>query len=92
VLPNSPHSDLDLVADAIAAKLSQRFDRPALLNQVDALAYVGLPRSSWYRAKSAGSLPAPVFIEGVGSRWRKRDLDTWIERLKPRRRQKGGEG
>lgn len=72
------------VAEAVGTPL------PLLLGQPAAMAYVGLSRSSWFRAKSAGQLPRPVYVEGSGERWRRKDLDAWVERLKPHRRRKGG--
>lgn len=67
------------VADRLAAPAAQTFDQPG------AIAYSGLPRSTWFRLRSAGKLPAPVEVEGTGPRWRRSDLDKWLERLKPRR-------
>jgi predicted DNA-binding transcriptional regulator AlpA len=75
---------VDAVAQAVSERLSQ--PHPQLLDGVAARRYLGMSKSGWHRAKSAGLLPAAVFIEGSGSRWRKRDLDSWLERLKSRRR------
>lgn len=77
--------DLDALADAIAERLAARTRLPALLDQQAAMAFVGLSRSGWFRARSAGSLPKPVFIEGNGDRWRRKDLEEWVDRQKPRR-------
>lgn len=68
------------VADRLAAPLPQTFDQPG------AIAYVGVSRSAWFRLKSAGKVPAPIHIDGTGERWRRKDLDQWIERLKARRK------
>ncbi|VTR94739.1 unnamed protein product [Gemmata massiliana] len=35
-----------------------------------------------------GSLPKAVHVEGSGDRWRRADLDKWIERLKPARKKR----
>lgn len=59
---------------------------PQLLDGVQARRYVGLSKSAWFRAKSAGLLPRAVFVEGAGDRYRRADLDKFVERLKPRRK------
>jgi excisionase family DNA binding protein len=59
-----------------------------LLSQSEAWAYLGLARSSWYRLRAAGKLPAPVSVYGTGPRWRRADLDAWVAKLKPARMKK----
>lgn len=68
------------IAEAIGAPV------PLLLDQPAAIAYTGLSRSGWFRLKSADLLPRPVHVEGSGDRWRRKDLDAWAERQKPRRK------
>jgi len=59
---------------------------PQLLDQTAAMGYAGIRRSGWFRLKSAGLLPKPVYLEGSGERWKKKDLDAWVERMRPRRK------
>ena len=75
-------SDVRAIAAAVAEATSIL---PQLLDQGDAWTYCGLSRSGWFRLKSAGELPAPIHVSGVGLRWRRADLDKWLARLKPRR-------
>jgi|GEM_PF-3576961 len=75
-------SDIKAIATATAAAM---VTAPQLLDQGDAWHYCGLSRSGWFRLRSAGEIPAPVDVPGVGLRWRRTDLDKWLTRLKPRR-------
>jgi predicted DNA-binding transcriptional regulator AlpA len=59
---------------------------PLLFDQQGAWRYCGLSRTGWYRLRSMGKLPAPILIPGVGQRWRRLDLEQWVERLRPSRR------
>jgi predicted DNA-binding transcriptional regulator AlpA len=92
VTTTGPHpigeSDFAALVAAVKEAVSEALGQPSpqTLTQPDAMKYVGLSRSSWFRAKAAGELPGPILIEGSGERWRKKDLDTWLERLKPRNR------
>lgn len=79
---------LAAVRAAIAEELAAA-SVPQLLDGVQARKYVGLSRSGWFRALSAGRLPKPVFVEGSGERFRRVDLDKFVERLKPRRKRRG---
>lgn len=55
---------------------------PIIVSQPDAWAYVGLSRAEWFRLKSAGKLPDPVFMPGsTWPKWRKADLDKWVSSL-----------
>lgn len=56
---------------------------PLTFTQAEAARYAGLSRSGWFRLKSAGLLPKPVHVPGVGVRYRRSDLERWAERLKP---------
>jgi len=87
---NSPIGAADFAAlvETVRAAITEAVGTgvPQLLDQVDAMKYVGLKRSGWFRAKSAGLLPKAVYLEGSGERWKKKDLDAWIERMRPPRR------
>lgn len=67
-------------ADLIAAKMAA-----LLLDQRGAWQLLGVSRSAFFRLKSAGLLPKPVRVEGVGVRYRRADLERWTEKLKPTR-------
>jgi predicted DNA-binding transcriptional regulator AlpA len=85
VPPPDATPDLDALADAIAARLSERLEPPAMLDQVAAYRYAGLSRSAWFRLRSAGRTPAPVDAGDGVLRWRRADLDHWVERMRPNR-------
>ncbi|NLS97973.1 MAG: helix-turn-helix domain-containing protein [Planctomycetaceae bacterium] len=53
---------------------------PTLLTPDQAAAYIGMSRRWVYRAASAGEFPRPVKI-GSATRWRRSDLDQWVEGL-----------
>jgi len=63
-----------------------------LLTQNKSWEYVGIPRSTWFRLRSAGSLPEPVNVPGSGLFWRRADLDKWVASLKPERRSRRRSG
>ena len=69
-----------------AAPLPSPEPVPLLLTQEQAWRYVGLRRSAWYELRSAGELPDGIEIPGAGLRWRRSDLERWVEKLKPGRR------
>ncbi|MFO0821633.1 MAG: hypothetical protein U0792_00575 [Gemmataceae bacterium] len=75
---------VDQIADAVVEKLGT-VTTPQSLSQPQAWAYLGLSRSAWFRLKSAGLLPKPITLAGAGDRWRKRDLDDWLVKQRPRR-------
>ncbi len=75
-----------LVAAVVLALKGQLGPTPQSFDQAGAIAYVGIPRSTWFRLRSSGKLPDPRDVPGSGPRWLKRDLDHWLEKLKPRRR------
>ncbi len=81
-------TDFKLLVEAVVRAVVAQIAAPVpqLLDQVQARRYCGLSKSGWFRAKSADLLPKSVFIEGSGERWKRRDLDAWIERQKPTRR------
>ncbi len=75
-----------LIAAVVAALREHVGPLPQLFDQPDAMRYVGLARSTWFRLRSADELPPPVAIPGTGPRWRRADLDKWLAKLKPARR------
>ena len=79
-------ADFENFVKRIVDAVAEQVQVPALLDAVAARRYCGLSKSGWHRAKSAGLLPKSVYVEGSGDRWRKRDLDHWIERMRSRRK------
>jgi predicted DNA-binding transcriptional regulator AlpA len=61
---------------------------PLLLTQEQAWAFVGLSRSAWYALRAADALPKPIMIPGAGQRWRRKDLEAWVDRLQPTRQRR----
>lgn len=55
---------------------------PLLLTDVQAAALVGVSRAHWHRLRAAGKLP-PAIKLGRSCRWRRRDLELWIEHSCP---------
>jgi hypothetical protein len=50
---------------------------------------LGISRSNWYRAWSAGQVPLPVAVPGTSRNyWRISDLRKWVSRLSPVRTRK----
>jgi predicted DNA-binding transcriptional regulator AlpA len=54
-----------------------------LLTQPESWRYCGLSRSVWFRLKAAGKLPSAVGSATRNPRWRRSDLQRWVEHLKP---------
>ncbi len=81
-------ADFAELLEAVKAAIAEASVAPALFDAAAARKYCGLSRSGFFRALSAGAFPKPVHIEGSGDRWRKVDLDRWIERLKPARKKR----
>jgi len=81
-------ADFAAIVETLKAAIAEAVGTPVpqLLDQTAAMGYAGLKRSGWFRLKSAGLLPKPVHLEGSGERWKKKDLDAWIERMRPRRK------
>jgi predicted DNA-binding transcriptional regulator AlpA len=75
---------VDAVAKAVSEKLSAPV--PQTFSQAQAIAFTGVSRTAWYRLKAMGKLPAPIRIAGSGGRWRRKDLERWLENLNTRRR------
>jgi hypothetical protein len=81
-------ADFEQLLDAIRATITEAASVPALLDGLAARRYLGLSKTGWHRAKSAGLLPKSVHVDGSGERWRKTDLDRFTAGLKPRRSRK----
>jgi predicted DNA-binding transcriptional regulator AlpA len=88
--PATPPADILTEVRDLLRDLRAQANRPApqTFGQNDAIAYVGLPESTWFRLRSAGEIPEPVEVPGSGPRWRKRDLDKYLDSLKPRRKKR----
>jgi prophage regulatory protein len=56
----------------------------ALVRLSDVCKLVGLSRSSIYARVRDGSFPAPVKLSDHCVRWRREDLEVWLENPKPR--------
>ena len=57
-------------------------DWPALLSDREAAAYAGIGKSTLWKLVSSDDFPAPVKLPGTTvTRFRRADLDTWIEGL-----------
>jgi predicted DNA-binding transcriptional regulator AlpA len=85
-----PPTDQADTIDAIAARVAERL-RPVLTTPVPetfrgagAAAFLGLSVSEFYRIVAAGDLPAAVrFAGSTRSRWRRKDLERALDRMKP---------
>lgn len=55
--------------------------QPALIS--NPWQYIGISRSAFYRLLAKGQVPPPVAVPGSERRWRRADLDEWIDQLKP---------
>lgn len=85
--PSEPIALVEQLADRIVAALREAASPvPMLLDAEQAAAYAGVSRSGWYRLVAAGVIPQAIRIEGVGPRWRRSDIDRWVERLRPSRK------
>jgi predicted DNA-binding transcriptional regulator AlpA len=76
-----------IIRQAVVEALAQQSATPAappLLDQQAAWKHLGLSRSAWFRAKSAGKLPRPVTLNGLVY-LRRADLDAMVGRLRPAR-------
>ncbi|MFO0806243.1 MAG: helix-turn-helix domain-containing protein [Gemmataceae bacterium] len=61
-------------------------NNPALLTLAEAAAFLAISRATLYRLRDAGRFPMPVGIPGTAAqRWRRTDLEKYVENLKPRR-------
>jgi hypothetical protein len=90
-----PTALLDQLVAAIGARTPPATAAALLLTQEEAWGFLGVSRSAWFRLRSADKLPAPVEIPGVGQRWRRRDLEGFVAKLRPSRRRRppvGGRG
>lgn len=74
----------ETVAKAVAELLL--VGTPQTLNGKEARTYLGMSKSAFSRARAADELPKPVRVPGAGLRYRRKDLELWVEKLKPARR------
>lgn len=78
--------------DAIASRVADMLNRPepeAWIGADEAARHIGCPRSRIYRLVSQSrsrerSNPIPFVKDGQGLRFRRSDLDAWLERGGPR--------
>lgn len=67
----------------------QRLPLPggALVSSTEAARLLGLSRSAFYRLRDQNLLPPAVAVPGVAApRYRRRDLERYLDRLRPARR------
>jgi prophage regulatory protein len=57
----------------------------ALVRLSDVCKLVGLSRSSIYSRASEGSFPSPVNLSDHCVRWRREDLEAWVQNPRPRK-------
>jgi predicted DNA-binding transcriptional regulator AlpA len=82
-------SDFTALVEAVKTAVSEVIGQsaPQLFDQVQARAFLGLSATTWFRAKAADQIPAPVLVGGA-EKWRRVDLEEWLKRLRPARRRK----
>lgn len=85
--PPAPPADAvpALLADILAELRARNAPPPLMLAAKDAAELLGIGQTSFYAAVSGGDLPKPCDTPG-GPRWKRSDLERWVERLKPRHR------
>lgn len=64
---------------------------PLLLRDREAALLCGMSVASWHRLNSAGKIPAPIRPSPGVVRWRRLELERWIERGCPTRDEWEGE-
>lgn len=72
---------------AVAEPASPKSDyqpEPAAYKALQACRYLCMSKAAFYRGIASGVIPASVRTPG-GPRWRKRDLDRYLDGLKPRK-------
>ena len=72
-------------APKIAAERPQPLQLGALVRLSDVCKLVGLSRSSIYSRVGEGSFPAPVKLSDHCVRWRREDLEAWVQNPRPRK-------
>lgn len=56
--------------------------KPLLIDQSDVPAFLGVSRSCWFRWRAEGIAPKPVAVSGGGVKFRRADLERFVEKLK----------
>ncbi len=69
----------------VSQSVREALDPPLLLGHDDAARLLGVSRSAWYRLAGSVGFPAAVAVPGSAPRWRRADLERWVERLGARR-------
>ena len=72
-------------APKTSAERPQPLQLGALVRLSDICKLVGLSRSSIYSRVGEGSFPAPIRLSDHCVRWRREDLDAWVQAPQPRR-------
>ena len=82
-------ADFTALVEAVKTVVTDLLDRPEpqTFDQVGARAYLGISRTVWFRAKAKGDIPDPVLVGGT-PRWRRLDLQKYLERLRPFRKRR----
>ena len=68
-------------APALAPQPKAQATEALLLTVQQVAAMLGLSRRTVFALTSSGKLPAPIRIGQRLTRWRRRDIETWAERL-----------
>lgn len=74
-----------LLADILSELRAANKPAALLLSGPEAAAFLGIGFRTFERKVSAGVLPRPVSLDGMAV-WRRKDLETAVDRLKPGRR------
>lgn len=80
---------IDELKDLLGSHAPAHKPLPLLLTQEEAWSFIGVSRAAFFRLKAAGVLPRPVHVEGVGVRYRRADLESFVQRLRPARSKPG---
>lgn len=59
-----------------------RANAPSLMTGPMVCSYTGLSRTHFNTLKASREFPNPVVVGG-SKKWRKRDVDRWVDSLKP---------
>lgn len=81
----SPTGEMAAVIELLTAAVREAMERPLLLRVEEAAALLGMKKSTFYQAVSAGRVPGPVDMPGAVQRWKRSDLEKCVERMKTRR-------
>ena len=80
-----------LVRDVVEPMLTERFERleeriaelavppPALLTREDVASLLGIAPRTVQRMVASGDFPRPIPITSGRARWRRSDIDAWLE-------------